>query len=692
MNQFIQELQQRGVIRVLGLYGAVFWLLLQASDVLFPAFEIPDSAVRYLLFGGLGLLPIVATLTWFYEITDRGIQLEEDVRQSGAKRLFAGSQFYFLIIGLLAVALSISVYLNLQAPAEQASVSDPEQFVSVLIADIDNQTKDPLFDGSVEEALTIGIEGAAFITTYNRNQALNVANELNEGASLDSERARLVAVREGINFVLLGTIALEGSEYTLTLGAMDPRDGTIVAEVDALAENKLGVLQAVGTVATRLRAAFGDANIDEEVVRSVETFSTGSLKAMQLYADAQRYAQQGDHEQAIGLYEQATLEDPRFGRAYSGWALSAYQLGQSDLAGELWNKTLPLIDGMTEREKFRTLGLYYLRVSRNPAKAVENYGQLVEKFPADNVGRNNLAVSYFLNRQFDEAMRIGREAADMDASSKTVESNYVLYAMYAGDFDTVKSVAGELATQPGTLYKVFMALAVAELASGNFDAAVAHYERMQELGAVARSLSLAGLADSALTVGNTAQARQYLEAGIESDKTENRGYYLARKYLMLARIQIEEGSTDEAVNTIDLALEASTSVSARVMAALLYLEAGATEPAAAIAEDLSKRLPAEERSYAKIIQGMILLQQGDSIGAVDTLTSAAALSDSWLTHLSLGKAYHQAEAYAEALSEFEVCRARTGEATALFMDDLPTFHSTVELNEWTERTRSALGM
>ena len=47
MNKLITELRRRGVIRVAGLYIALTWLVMQISDVIFPAFDIPDSALRY---------------------------------------------------------------------------------------------------------------------------------------------------------------------------------------------------------------------------------------------------------------------------------------------------------------------------------------------------------------------------------------------------------------------------------------------------------------------------------------------------------------------------------------------------------------------------------------------------------------------------------------------------------------------
>ena len=39
--------------------------------------------------------------------------------------------------------------------------------VSVLVADFENRTGEPVFEGSLEQALAIAMEGASFITSYN---------------------------------------------------------------------------------------------------------------------------------------------------------------------------------------------------------------------------------------------------------------------------------------------------------------------------------------------------------------------------------------------------------------------------------------------------------------------------------------------------------------------------------------------
>ena len=77
--------------------------------------------------------------------------------------------------------------------------------VSILIADFENRANDPAFDGSLEQALAMALEGASFVNPYARETARNVA-QLPPGAKLDENAARLVSVREGINVVLAGAV------------------------------------------------------------------------------------------------------------------------------------------------------------------------------------------------------------------------------------------------------------------------------------------------------------------------------------------------------------------------------------------------------------------------------------------------------------------------------------------------------
>ena len=94
---------------------------------------------------------------------------------------------------LLAGIVTGTWWLSRTPPAE---VQPPP--TSVLIADFENRVNDPLFDAALEQALSIAIERASFITSYRRDQALGVAAQLNAGKTLDESTARLISRREGI--------------------------------------------------------------------------------------------------------------------------------------------------------------------------------------------------------------------------------------------------------------------------------------------------------------------------------------------------------------------------------------------------------------------------------------------------------------------------------------------------------------
>jgi tetratricopeptide (TPR) repeat protein len=689
MKRFIAEIKQRGVHRAAGLYLALVWLVLQASEILFPAFNISDAVLRYVLGAGIAGFPFVILFGWFYEFTDQGIKLEEDVESSGATRLGAGRSFYGLIIGLLVLALGASLFVNVrQANDEPQELPDN---LSILIADMNNSTGDPIFDGSLEQALTIGLEGAPFISAFNRNKALKVADNISDGDGLTEVRARLVSLREGISLVLSGSIVATDDGFEMKVLAVDPTNGEEWFSVNAEAESKLAVLQAVGELSLKIRESLGDVTLEGDP-EARETFSTATLEAVSYYTLAQTLASTGDYAAAEDMYRKAVAEDPGFGRAYSGWALSAFNQGKTEEAQQLWDKTLTLLDGMGKRERYRTLGLYYTVVSRNYAKAIENYELLVQNFPADAVGHSNLSVNYFYNRQFDEALQEGRFILDLYPDNPVIHSNYSLYAMYAGDFATARKEGIALVESGQTFHLAYLPIAMAELADGNLDAARTAYQSMAAVDDAGASLSNTGLADIELLQQNYAGAAAVLIAGIAADEAAGNAMGRADKLIALAQTYQAQGEEELARQTLLSALSSSTSLSHRVPAARLYVQLGDLTAATEIADLLGDSLQTESRASAQLIRGNVLLAQGEFAQAVDALRASLEKSDAWLARFDLGRAYFAAGSFAEALSEFEECKQRSGEATAIFLDDIPTFHYTVQMQNWLTKTKQKLGM
>jgi hypothetical protein len=123
----------------------------------------------------------------------------------------------------------------------------------------------------------------------------------------------------------------------------------------------------------------------------------------------------------------------------------------------------------------------------------------------------------------------------------------------------------------------------------------------------------------------------------------------------------------------------------------LYVRLGDPARAEKIAKELTSQLDRQTRAYASIIEAEVALSRGKPVEAVDRMRDAKALADLWLGRLTFGRAYLAAGYPAEALAEFEECNKRIGEATALFLDDVPTLRFIPELDYWTGRANEALG-
>jgi tetratricopeptide (TPR) repeat protein len=183
---------------------------------------------------------------------------------------------------------------------------------------------------------------------------------------------------------------LEDSGYRVQASALDPVTGKPVAEATQSFREKAGFLQAVDRLASVLRAGLGDAEPESRLSFAKETFTTASLDAMHAYAIGQNLLLSGRYEESIEEYQKAISFDAEFGRAYAGVGVALWNLDRMEEAQPHFDRALALIHRMSDRERLRTRGVYYLFI-RNYPQALDEFTQLVTAFPSDATGLSNLA-------------------------------------------------------------------------------------------------------------------------------------------------------------------------------------------------------------------------------------------------------------------------------------------------------------
>ena len=433
----------------------------------------------------------------------------------------------------------------------------------------------------------------------------------------------------------------------------------------------------------------GDTTPESARLAAAESFTAGSLEAAHEYAVAQDAQFAGKWDEAIRGYRKAVELDPNMGRAYAGLAAVYQNQGKHEEAKKIFEDALARLERMSDREKFRTRGLYYVTV-RKPDRAVEELKNLVAQYPADTNGIANLALAYFYKRDMAQAVAVGRRFTEIYPKAVPQRNNVGLFAMYAGDFETaVKEQRAVLDLNP-KFHLAYVGLALSQLATGKPDEARDTWKKLASIDARGASLAAIGLADMALAGGKPAEAVPILEKGAADDLKTKDPDAAAPKLVALAEAQLARGNERAAMAAADRAAALVKGENVLFPAAGVFLSAGLEGRALEIAADLGKRLEDDPRAYGKLIEAEAQLRAGKAAEAIRMIEAARVISDTWLGRFLLGRAYVEAGAFAEADAELERCAKRRGEATAVFLDEQPSWRLYGPVLYWRGRAQEGL--
>jgi TolB-like protein/Flp pilus assembly protein TadD len=156
-KKFFGELKRRNVYRAAVAYGVVAWFLAQIATQVFPFFEIPNSAIRFVVIALVIGFPIAMSLSWLYELTPEGIVRSEDLDPATARkgRRFTGRILDFIIIGMLLLVIAMLIYER--RPFRQ-STGELISEKSIAVLPFENRSEDKanayFADGIQDEILT----------------------------------------------------------------------------------------------------------------------------------------------------------------------------------------------------------------------------------------------------------------------------------------------------------------------------------------------------------------------------------------------------------------------------------------------------------------------------------------------------------------------------------------------------------
>ncbi len=540
---------------------------------------------------------------------------------------------------------------------------------TVVLADFVNTTGDPVFDGTLKQALAVQLEQSPYLKILPESRMRQALGFMGHPVDerITNDVAREIALREGAKAVLGGSIASLGSSYVITLSAVNAQNGDSLAQEQVEAASKEQVLKALDGGASSLRGKLGESLASvQQFAKPLEQATTSSLEALQAFSLGQAEHLGLHDDRAVPHLKRAIELDPNFAMAYGTLGVSYENLGAATLSRDALRKAFDLRERTSERENLYISAHYY--ESRGEIeKAIETYEQWKQAYPRDSVPCDNLSLLYAGIGQQDKALANAQQAMQIDAKDVYAYQNVADGYLSLGRYDEARAILDQATEQKAESFSTN--LIGYQLAFIRGDQAAMQHALDSVAGTGDEAFILSFEANVKYFQGRVREAREVCDTAAR--KSEQSKDVVASVRVSEGAIEAELGNADEARRQTEAALAMTEDKNVRGQAPLTLARTGDSSGAEKMIAELAKEYPTDEvlnKGDLAVARAAVALQHKQPARAIEALEPArifelgsgpVAPVDFWPLYLR-GEAYLDLHDPAKALLEYQKIAAHRG--------------------------------
>ncbi len=486
---------------------------------------------------------------------------------------------------IVALVLGFFVYSNRVSPLTEKD--------SIVLADFTNTTGDPVFDDTLRQGLSVQLSQSPSLNLLSDQRVHETLILMGRapGDRLTPELAQETCVRSRSKVMLAGSIASLGSQYVITLKAMNCDSGDVIAQEQVQARTKEEVLKALSQATTSVRHKWGESLSSVQRFNvPLYRFTTPSLEALKAFSMIDAARTEGGDAAAVPFLRHAIELDPNFAMAHGQLGSLYFNLQESTLAMESLKRAYDLRDRVGENERFYIESHYYHLVTGELEKANQVYLLFAQTYPRSMGHLVTLAISYGCMGQHDKALAASLDALRLDPG------NYIAYANLVTIYTNLNRVDDARATYRKMLDSQFdFAEAHVDLysvASAEGDAVEMRRQLAWAKGKVGiEDVILAQQADTEAFSGRLGDAREFSRLAVESAQRAEKKEAAMLWQMNGALREAEFGNRQKARHGAATALSVAPTRDLQTLAALTLAQSGDAARARAMSDDLARRYP-----------------------------------------------------------------------------------------------------
>jgi TolB-like protein/Flp pilus assembly protein TadD len=371
---FIEELRRRRVFRVAAVYLGSAFVLLEASEMIFPRMGLPDWTVSFVL-GVLALgFPIAVILAWAFEVTPDGLNRARNTneKQTTAEKPLTSNM---IIIGLLTVIAILLAYPQFTATNESNSGSqgtDPKSIAVLPFTSFSESKDSENFSDGMTDVILTQLAKISDLKVISRTSIMQYKGT--------EKPIKMIAQELGVAHVLEGSVQRAGDQVRI-VSQLIKADSDEHLWAETYDRNYADIFSVQSDVARAIASAM-QATLTPEEETYLDKQPTENQEAWDLYMQAKilldDFTQnQDDYMELLG---QAADLDPDFilPRVYLVRFLSNNYFNRREPIKENLNKAKQrlgeiLVSDPSAPESHLAQGYYHYYASLKFEKALEEF-------------------------------------------------------------------------------------------------------------------------------------------------------------------------------------------------------------------------------------------------------------------------------------------------------------------------------
>ncbi len=430
MSGFFEELKRRKVYRVAAAYIIAAGFIIQIGSAVFPAWELPNWAFRFVVVLLLIGFPISLILAWAYDVTSEGIRTTPTSFGPGTHR--RRNVIMLVVIGVI-VSCAAGFFLLPRASARKIDKS-----IAVLpFQNLSDEKENAYFADGIQDDILTNLSKIGDLKVISR---MSVMSYRGEGV----RNAREIGKTLGVATLLEGSVRRSGNRVRVSVQLINAGTDEHIWAEDY--DRDLTDVFAIQTdLAQKIGAAL-QAKLSPTEKARLDNRPTQNPDAYLLFVQAHDYASQKDmlrdtFLKAEPLFEQAIKLDPKFAAAFAGlsmvesWIYHSFDPtpGRREKARLNADESLRLQPNLPEGHL--ALGFSYYYGDRDYERALAEFE--IAKRDLPNEAQAYMAIGAIQRRQGKWAQSTANleKAAALDPKNSSVLLNLGYNYMAARNFE-----------------------------------------------------------------------------------------------------------------------------------------------------------------------------------------------------------------------------------------------------------------